>query len=158
MSSNKKRELVDLLSKRNIPIIEDDIYGDLYFGKTRPSTLKSFDKKGMVLYCSSFSKTLAPGLRVGWTMPGIFINTVKRLKLNTSIVSPTLNQFIISEFLKSGSYDRHLRKLRTALKNQVSNTALAISRYFPEDTKLTAPQGGLILWINLKSVVDGLKV
>jgi len=67
MSSNKKRELVDLLSKRNIPIIEDDIYGDLYFGKTRPSTLKSFDKKGMVLYCSSFSKTLAPGLRGPWT-------------------------------------------------------------------------------------------
>lgn len=158
MSSNKKRELVDLLSKRNIPIIEDDIYGDLYFGKTRPSTLKSFDKKGMVLYCSSFSKTLAPGLRVGWTMPGIFIETVKRLKLNTSIVSPTLNQFIISEFLKSGSYDRHLRKLRTALKNQVSNTALAIARYFPEDTKITAPQGGLILWIQLNAAVDGLKV
>jgi len=158
MSSNKKRELVELLSKKNIPIIEDDIYGDLYFGKTRPSTLKSFDKKGMVLYCSSFSKTLAPGLRIGWTIPGIYKETVKRLKLNTSIVSPTLNQYIISEFLKSGSYDRHLRKLRTALKNQVSNTALAIARYFPEDTKITAPQGGLILWVQLNAAVDGLKV
>ncbi|UCF82760.1 MAG: PLP-dependent aminotransferase family protein [Desulfobacteraceae bacterium] len=158
MSSNKKRQLVELLSNKNIPIIEDDIYGDLYFGKTRPSTLKSFDKKGMVLYCSSFSKTLAPGLRIGWTIPGIFKDTVKRLKLNTSIVSPTLNQYIISEFLRSGSYDRHLRKLRTSLKNQVSNTALAIARYFPEDTKITAPQGGLILWVQLNDVFDGLKV
>ncbi len=158
MSSNKKRQLVELLSKKNIPIIEDDIYGDLYFGKTRPSTLKSFDKKGMVLYCSSFSKTLAPGLRIGWTIPGIFRDTVKRLKFNTSIVSPTLNQYIISEFLRSGSYDRHLRKLRTSLKNQVSNTALAIARYFPEDTKITAPQGGLILWVQLNDTVDGLQV
>jgi len=158
ISSNKKRQLVELLSKKNIPIIEDDIYGDLYFGKTRPSTLKSFDKKGLVLYCSSFSKTLAPGLRIGWTIPGIYKETVKRLKLNTSIVSPTLNQYIISEFLKSGSYDRHLRKLRTCLKNQVSNTALAIARYFPEDTKITAPQGGLTLWVQLNEAVDGLKL
>jgi len=157
-SANKKRQLVELLSKRNIPIIEDDIYGDLYFGKTRPGTLKSFDKRGMVLYCSSFSKTLAPGLRVGWTMPGIYKEAVKRLKLNTSIVSPALNQYIISEFLKSGSYDRHLRKLRTSLKNQVSNTALAIARYFPEDTKITAPQGGLTLWVQLNNNIDGLKL
>jgi len=157
-SLRKKKQLVELLGKKNIPIIEDDIYGDLYFGKTRPGTLKSFDKKGMVLYCSSFSKTLAPGLRIGWTIPGVYKAAVKRLKLNTSIGSPTLNQYIISQFLKSGSYDRHLRKLRTALKNQVSNTALAIARYFPKDTKITAPQGGLTLWVQLNEAVDGLKL
>ncbi len=150
--------MVDLVSQKNIPIIEDNIYGDLYFAQTRPSTLKSFDTKGLVLYCASFSKTLAPGLRVGWTIPGVFYAQVKRLKLNTSITSPALNQSIISEFLKSGAYDRHLRHLRNALKNQVGNTALAIARHFPNGTKITAPQGGLILWVQLDDKVDGLEV
>jgi len=158
MPDHKKRILVDLVSQKNIPIIEDNIYGDLYFDQIRPSTLKSFDTKGLVLHCSSFSKTLAPGLRIGWTIPGMFYEQVKRFKLNTSITSPALNQYIISEFLKSGAYDRHLRHLRNALKNQVGNTALAIARYFPKGTKITAPQGGLILWVQLDDKVDGLDV
>ncbi len=158
MSSSRKEELVEYLKKRNIPIIEDDIYGELYLGKTRPATLKSYDRKGLVLYCSSFSKNLAPGLRVGWTMPGRFKDAVKRIKFNTSIASPKLNQYVIAEFLKTGAYDRHLRRLRNALKNQISNTARAISLHFPDDTKITAPQGGLVLWVQLNKTVDGLAV
>ena len=158
MPDHNKRIMVDLVSQKNIPIIEDNIYGDLYFDQTRPSTLKSFDTRGLVLHCASFSKTLAPGLRVGWTIPGVFYERVKRLKLNTSITSPALNQYIISEFLKSGAYDRHLRHLRNALKNQVGNTALAIARHFPKGTKITAPQGGLVLWVQLDDKVDGLEV
>lgn len=158
MSTTKKKKLVEFLSKKNIPIIEDDIYGELFFGKTRPTTLKSFDKEGLVLYCASFSKTLSPGLRIGWTMPGIFKETVGRHKLNTSVTSPALNQYMIADFLQSGAYDRHLRKLRNALKNQMNNTALAIARYFPEGTKLTAPQGGMMLWVELKDHVDGLEL
>lgn len=158
MPESKKIELVNLLNNRNIPVIEDDIHGDLHFGKTRPVPLKAFDKKGLVLYCSSFSKTLSPGLRVGWAMPGVFLEKVKRFKLNSSIASPTMNQFIISEFLKNGHYDRHLRRLRTALKNQVRNMALAIARYFPKNTKITAPEGGLILWVQLDEKLDGVEI
>ncbi|QTA93719.1 PLP-dependent aminotransferase family protein [Desulfonema magnum] len=156
MPDEKKQKLVALLNHKDIPVIEDDLCGDLHFGEKRPATLKSFDKKGLVLYCASFSKTLAPGLRVGWTMPGRYTDAVRRLKLNTCLASAKLNQAVIANFLKSGSHDRHLRRLRNALKNQMSNTALAIARYFPKGTKITSPKGGLLLWVQLDEAVDSL--
>lgn len=158
MPEEKKQQVVEFLNRKNIPIIEDDIHGDLYFGKSRPGTLMSYDRKGLVMYCASYSKTLVPGFRIGWTLPGRYTDTVKRLKMNTSISSPTLNQFVIAEFLKSGAYERHLRRLRIALKNHASNIALAVSRYFPKDTRITAPEGGLTLWVELNPKVDGLEV
>lgn len=158
MPRNHKKAILETALRRNIPIIEDDIHGELYFGRSRPTSLKSMDTNGNVLYCSSFSKNLAPGLRVGWTLPGRFTNRVKRLKLNLTIASSTFSQYAVCAYLKTGAWDRHLRKLRTALKNQVSNTALAIARHFPDDTRITAPQGGMVLWVQLGSGVDGMAV
>lgn len=158
MPMDKKKALVKLMAVNDIPIIEDNIHGELYFGRTRPPTLKSLDRKGLVLHCASYSKALAPGLRVGWALPGRYADRVKRLKMNSTVASPTLNQEIVAQFLKTGAFDRHLRSLRTALKNQVSNMALAIARHFPEGTRITAPQGGLTLWVELDKKVDGLKV
>lgn len=158
MPDEKKRALVEFAHHRSMPVIEDDIHGDLYFGNSRPITLKSFDSTGLVMHCGSFSKTLAPGFRIGWTLAGRYSETVKRLKMNTSISSPTLNQFVVAEFLKSGLYDRHLRSLRRALKNQASNVALAVARHFPKDTRITAPDGGLTLWVELSPAVDSLEV
>jgi len=153
-----KAALVALLSARGIPIIEDDIYGELYFTSSRPTPLKSFDRKGMVLYCSSFSKSLSPGLRVGWSLPGRFLDRFKRLKLNRTICGPGLTQWAVAKYLADGNYERHLRKLRTHLKNQVGNTALAVARYFPEGTKISAPQGGLTLWVQLDDRLDSLQL
>lgn len=158
MPEKNKKVLVKMMGDRQIPIIEDNIHGELYFGNQRPTTLKSMDRKGLVLHCASFSKTLSPGLRVGWTLPGRYSDRVRRLKMNSTVASPTLNQQVVAQFLKTGAFDRHLRRLRTALKNQISNTALAIARHFPEGTRITAPQGGLTLWVELDKRVDGLKV
>lgn len=158
MAQDKKEALIELLAQNDIPLIEDNIHGDLFFGKSPPTTLKALDKKGLVLHCSSFSKTLSPGLRVGWALPGRYTERVRRLKLNASIAPPTLNQYVIAEFLKGGSYDRHLRTLRRALKNQVANTALAIARHFPGNTRISAPRGGLTLWVELDKGIDGLKL
>ena len=158
MPEENKQHLVKMLNKRRIAIIEDDIHGDLYFGEKRPTTLKSYDREGMVLYCSSFSKTIAPGLRIGWTLPGKFKTRIRQLKLNHTIASPPLVQYALAEYLRGGAYDRHLRRLRTSLKNQVSNMATAIARYFPEDTRITAPRGGLVLWVELNRKVDSLDV
>ncbi len=158
LSNEKKKALVELMSVENIPIIEDDIYGELYFTASRPIPLKAFDRKGMVLYCSSFSKSLSPGLRIGWIQPGRCFDRVKRLKLNQAISEPGLTQWAVARYLKTENYDRHLRNLRTHLKNQVSNTALAIARYFPKGTKISAPQGGLTLWVQLANGVDSLQL
>lgn len=158
MPDDKKAILVELLTAKEIPIIEDDIYGDLYFTPSRPSPLKTFDQKGLVLYCASFSKSLSPGLRIGWALPGQFLEQFKRLKLNRTISGPGLTQWAVAQYLKNGNYERHLRQLRTNLKNQVSNTALAVVRYFPEGTKISAPKGGLTLWVQLDEAVDSLKL
>ncbi len=158
MPDDRKKQLLQLLEPRDIPIIEDNIYGDLYFDGQAPVTLKSMDKRGMVLHCGSFSKTLSPGLRIGWALPGRFREQVQRIKINTSIATSSLNQHVIAEFLESGAYDRHLRRLRTALKHQLGNTVLAISRYFPPNTRITRPRGGLMLWVELDDAADTLEV
>lgn len=158
MEESSKRPLVEMFAERGIPIIEDDIYGELFFGKTRPTPLKAFDQEGGVLYCSSFSKSLAPDLRVGWTIPGRFREKVKRLKFNATISSPQLNQLIVAEFLASGAFDRHLRRMRNILKKQASEMAHAVARHFPPDTKISAPKGGLCLWVELPPSVDSLQL
>lgn len=154
---NKKRILETAL-QNDIPIIEDDLYGDLYHGDKRPSTFKSLDDQGMVLYCSSFSKSLSPGLRTGWTLPGKFKKDVIRMKLNTSISNPGINHIVAAKFIKTGAYDRHLRKLRNRLKNQISAMIIAVSKYFPPDTKITFPKGGLFIWVELNPEIDAMDV
>lgn len=151
-----KRDLVTIFSRKMIPIIEDDIYGDLYFGKTRPQPLKVFDREGLVLYCSSFTKTLAPDLRIGWTVPGRFREKIKRVKFNSSVASQQLMQDVIAGFLASGAYERHLRKMRNALKRQLADMLHAIVEYFPQGTRVSAPRGGLCLWVELDHNLDGM--
>ena len=158
MPGKNKEELVRMLNNREIPIIEDDIHRELYFGAKQPKTLKSYDKKNLVLYCSSFSKTVAPGLRIGWTLPGKFISRVRQLKLNHTISAPSLTQYVTSEYLKIGGHERHLRRLRTAMRNQVINMSTAIARFFPPNTRITAPKGGFVLWVELDSQIDSLAV
>jgi DNA-binding transcriptional MocR family regulator len=155
--SNKK-ELVKLLARREIPLIEDDIYGDLGFGPSRPKTAKAYDSEGLVLLCSSFSKTLAPGYRVGWTAPGRFKPQVERLKFMSSMACATAPQVAIADFLHSGGYDRHLRTIRKKLAIQVQRMTDAIAQYFPHGTKVTRPQGGLALWIELPRSVNSLEL
>lgn len=155
---NRKKQLVSMLAKKEIPLIEDDIYGELYFGKTRPQTCKSFDKKGLVLLCSSFSKSLAPGHRIGWTLPGRFKEKVIKLKRMHTVATNTLSQSAIAHFLDNGRYELHLRHLRKALHTQSLRYVQAISDYFPEDTRMTRPQGGFVLWIELNKKVDTYKL
>jgi DNA-binding transcriptional MocR family regulator len=158
MPDAKKNELVDLLARKEIPLIEDDIYGELFFGKTRPKTCKTFDKKGLVLQCSSFSKSLAPGYRIGWVSPGIFKQKVIRLKRMNTLSTNTLAQVAIAHFLKNGRYELHLRHLRKALHTQYLKYAQAVCEFFPEGTKLTRPQGGFVLWMEMNRDVDAYKL
>lgn len=158
MPVDRRAELVEMLAAHDIPLIEDDVYGELFFGATRPVPLKSFDRQGLVLYCSSFSKTLAPDFRVGWVQPGRFREQILRLKFNSSIAQCKLSQTILADFLENGQYERHLRRLRIALRNQMSNAVQAIARYFPQGTRLTSPDGGYVLWVELPAGSDGVEL
>lgn len=158
LPDEKKKQLVAMLAKKEIPLIEDDIYGEMYFGKTRPRTCKSFDRRGLVLHCGSFSKWLAPGYRVGWVVPGRFKDKVISLKRMNNISTNTLAQVSIAHFLQNGRYELHLRHLRKALHTQCLQYQQAITEYFPEDTKVTRPQGGFVLWVEMNKKTDGFKL
>jgi DNA-binding transcriptional MocR family regulator len=158
MPDENKKQLVDMLAKKEIPLIEDDIYGEMYFGRNRPKTCKTYDKKGLVLHCSSFSKSLAPGYRIGWVIPGRFKEQVIRLKRMHTVATNTLSQAAIAHFLSNGRYELHLRHLRKALHTQSLRYIQAISEYFPDDTKMTRPQGGFALWIELNKKINTYKL
>lgn len=147
MSDENKKEVVKLLAENNIPLIEDDVYGDLYFGANRPKCCKSFDKEGNVLYCSSVSKTLAPGYRVGWIVPGKYKEKILKLKLLHSTSSISIVNEAVANFLKSGRYEKHLQQMRRTLQTNYQNYVQTIAESFPEDTKTSRPQGGLSLWV-----------
>lgn len=149
MPDEAKKQLVEMLARRDIPLIEDDIYGDLHFGEARPRPAKCFDREGLVMLCSSFSKTLAPGYRVGWVAPGRFRERVERLKFEQTIATPTLPQMAVTEFLENGGYDHHLRQMRRKLASQVQRMTEAIAEHFPAGTRVSRPLGGFVLWVEL---------
>ena len=158
MPDENKRKLVNIITKHNIPLIEDDIYGELYFGRNRPKTCKYYDKAQLVMHCSSVSKSLAPGYRVGWVIPGRFLQAVTQLKMMHTISSPSLTQAAMAHFLEMGRYEYHLKSLRRSLHTQCLRYTQAIMQYFPADTKISRPSGGFVLWIELNKKVDAYKL
>jgi DNA-binding transcriptional MocR family regulator len=154
MPDEHKKEVVTLLAAHGIPLIEDDVYGDLYFGSQRPKCCKSFDEEGSVLWCSSVSKTLAPGYRAGWIAPGKYKEKILKLKLVHTIASTSVIHEAVGNFLKTGRYDHHLHHLRRTLQNNCQNYIHAIAEYFPEGTKTSRPQGGLALWVEFSKEID----
>jgi len=156
MSDGAKKELVAMLARREIPLIEDDIYGDLFFGDVRPRPAKAFDRDGMVMLCSSFSKTIAPGYRVGWVAPGRWRDRVEQLKFAQTIATGTLPQLAIAEFLDAGGYDHHVRRLRRAFAAQVARMTEAIGEHFPPGTRVSRPLGGFVLWLELPGGASAL--
>ena len=158
MSANKKKQLVALIERYNIHLIEDDIFGDLYFTQQRPKAIKAFDTQGKVLYCASVSKTLSPGLRVGWIVAEAYQQKIEQLKAVMNYSSTIAPQLTVAAFLANGGYDRHLRKLRNAYRAQMQHTLQAIYDYFPTDTKVTQPQGGHVLWLELPKEFNSMRL
>ncbi len=156
MPEAKKRDLVALLARHDVPLIEDDVYSELYEGKLAPLPAKAFDQRGLVLHCSSFSKCLAPGYRVGWAAPGRFTRDVERLKLMTSLSGSVPVQAALAAYLQEGGFDRHLRSLRQSLQAQRNSLLDAVTRYFPDGTRVVRPAGGYFVWVELPAGVDAM--
>ena len=159
MPDENKRKLVTIATEHHVPIIEDNLLSELYYDGIRPSSLKKYDTNNNVISCSSFSKTIAPGFRIGWLVsPKKFKDKILSIKSGISISSPSLNQHILAEFLKSGAYDRFMRNLRGRLKKQSLMIAHAVQQYFPKGTRVSVPKGGSLLWIQLPSQISGMEL
>ncbi|WP_034640005.1 aminotransferase-like domain-containing protein [Chitinilyticum aquatile] len=158
MPDDNKRRLVELLESRQVPLIEDDIYGEFFYHGERPRPAKAFDRSGNVMLLASFTKMVAPSFRVGWVVAGRWHRELEQLKFINTFSTPVPLQRAIARFLENGGYDHHLRRLRKACSEQVNAAVSAIQRYFPGDTRLHVPQGGYVLWVELNSRVDTLEL
>ena len=154
LSDDKRKLLVEILEDNDIPLIEDDVYGDLYFGDKRPTPAQAWSTKGLVLTCSSFSKTAAPSYRVGWLITEKYLSKAKRLKRALSCSSPLLNQWVLSEFLRSGEYDRNVSQLRKVLRRNKERMISLMLQEFPEGTRISDPQGAGVLWVEFPEGID----
>lgn len=153
-NENHRKALVELIEQYDVALIEDDVYAELIFDGSRQTPAQFYSKKGLVLTCSSFSKTVAPGYRIGWLLPGKYFGTAHKLKRALSCSSGMLQQLTLNELLVSGDYDRHLQRLLPVLKTNAERMTARIARAFPEETAISQPKGGSVLWLELPEKVD----
>jgi len=156
MPDEHKARLVKLLAARAIPLIEDDIYGDLAHGRERPRAAKAYDRDGNVLLCASFSKTVAPGYRVGWVVPGRYRRMLEHLKYVGTMGNATLPQLALAAYLNDSRYERHLARVRRVYADNLARVQAAINRYFPPGTRTSRPAGGFVLWVELPEGCDSM--
>ncbi|HFP9341333.1 TPA: PLP-dependent aminotransferase family protein [Raoultella ornithinolytica] len=154
----RKRDLVALLAGMGIPLIEDDVYGDLAGDAQRPPACKAFDRCGNVIYCSSLSKTLAPGWRIGWIAAGRYHSTVLQARMAGEWAGAPLIEAAASEILASGDYDRHLRQLKLRIAQGMQAIIAQVETSFPPGTRVAAPEAGFLIWVKLPSKIDALEV
>jgi len=158
MPEAKKQALVEFLAEQDIPLIEDDVYSELYFSNEPPLPAKAYDRSGMVLHCSSFSKSLAPGYRVGWTSAGRYRQEVERLMFLNSLSLTSAPQIAIAKFMQRDSFEQHLKQLRHTLRSNYVLIRNVIEQSFPVGTELSVPKGGYVVWVKLPPAIDALKL
>ena len=158
MPDSKRQALVELLESRNVVLIEDDVYGDLHFTAQRGTPALTYSKKGLVLTCASFSKTAAPSYRVGWLIAGKFAAQARLYKRALSCSTSLVNQWALYEFVASGEYDRNLKLLRQRLRSNKDKMIWCLQQAFPSTARLSDPQGGCVIWIDLGFDYDSVKL
>lgn len=158
VSAESKKALVELVRRYDVPLIEDDVYAELYFGPDAPPCSKTFDPDGQVMHVSSFSKCLAPGYRLGWVAAGRYAENLRRQKLSSSLATTIPVQQALADFLKQGAYENHLRSLRRKLAQQEAELTRSVEQYFPLETRMVRPLGGYFLWLELPKQVDSLRL
>lgn len=157
MPLKSKQRLAQLVNQYEIPLIEDGLYCELQFDQTLPA-VKAFDRDNWIIFCSSFTKTLAPDLRIGWICGGRYNQQIQRLKKQFSMAESQLLCETIAHFLDSGGYDYHLRKLRKHYRENMNQAQSLIARYFPIGTRATKPQGGFVFWVEIPGNIDTLEL
>ncbi|WP_353666370.1 PLP-dependent aminotransferase family protein [Marinomonas sp. THO17] len=158
LNQQARRTLINLSEKQDFIIIEDDVYGELSYRDKRERALKADDIYKRVIYTSSFSKSIAPGFRIGWVVGGRFQAQIEHLAYVQSLAIPTLTQTAIANFLENGAYDRHLRKTRATYQENLTRCQTLIAEHFPKGTCTSAPKGGFLLWVTLPKQIDSMQL
>jgi len=155
---SSKRQILEILAEKNIPLVEDDIYSELHFGSERPSLFKNFDPGELVLTASSLTRLIAPGYRLGWLMPGPYKSRVLAHAAMTGARPATPTQMALAEFMRTGGYEKHMRGVREGMAATLSRMQCEVARCFPEGTQISRPQGGPYLWVQMPPQVDSKDV
>lgn len=145
--SEQKAYIARQADENDVVIVEDDIFGDTAFGDRRPFPVRAFSPNAIL--CSGFSKTVAPGIRIGWVHSVNYMRKIASLKYTSTMGTSVLSQAAIAELLRNGGYDAHLRKLRRELARQIQQMRQAVLRYFPPGTRVSDPEGGYVLWVQM---------
>ena len=154
MPDDDRRALVGMLEKYDVTLIEDDVYGDLRFDGTRATPAAFLQSDARIITCGSFSKTAAPGYRIGWVLSDLYSAEITRLKRSFSCSSGLLQQMTLADFMASGDYNRHLKSLRSVLRQNSERMSALVAQHFPADTRTSKPVGGSVLWLELPKKVD----
>lgn len=154
MPDSHKKQIASMLSARAIPLIEDDTYGDLGFSGDRPASCLALAPDADIFYCSTFSKTLSPDLRLGWVIAPKHTAKLEYLKFISNISTAALPQLAVAKLLQNGQYQRHLQQVRGQYQLAVAAISNQVGRLFPSGTRVSQPQGGFVLWLELPPQID----
>ncbi|GAB6611943.1 PLP-dependent aminotransferase family protein [Bacillus cereus] len=150
MSKERRKEILKICEKEQLPIIEDDIYRELWLDESPPAPLKSMDKHGHVLYIGSLSKTLSPGLRIGWIIgPEPVIDRLSDIKMQTDYGSSSLSQRVAAEWINEGFYEEHVANVRMHLKERRQIMIRALNKYCADIASWDIPSGGFFIWLKV---------
>lgn len=150
MSKERRKEILKICEKEKLPIIEDDIYRELWLDESPPAPLKSMDKHEHVLYIGSLSKTLSPGLRIGWIIgPEPVIDRLSDIKMQTDYGSSSLSQRVAAEWINEGFYEEHVANVRMHLKEQRQIMIRALNKYCADIASWDIPSGGVFIWLKV---------
>ncbi|MFD1738483.1 PLP-dependent aminotransferase family protein [Bacillus salitolerans] len=155
MTLERRKHLLTVCEEEQLPIIEDDVYRELWIDTPPPPALKSMDNNGSILYIGSISKALSPGLRIGWIVgPEQVINRLADIKMQTDYGSSSLSQWAVTEWLESGKYVKHLESMREALRLRRSTAIRVLQNEFVDIAEWTVPSGGFYIWLRLPPTIS----
>ncbi|MEZ2584869.1 aminotransferase-like domain-containing protein [Kluyvera intermedia] len=154
LTPEKKARLIEILSEHNVTLIEDDVYSELYFGREKPLPAKAWDKTDMTLHCSSFSKCLVPGFRIGWVAAGKHARRIQHLQLMSTLSTSSPMQLALVDYLATKRYDAHLRRLRRQLAERKQLAWQSLLRSLPPEVQIHHNDSGYFLWLELPAGVD----
>ncbi len=158
LSNEKKQKLIELTQRYNVPVIEDDVYSELHAENDSVYPLRMFDDTGNTMLCSSFSKSLIAGLRIGWVAAGKRALEVQKLQLMSTLATSAPVQMTLVHYLTSRNYESHLKQLRKKLFERKSKMTVLLSELLPEAVKVLSQSGGYFIWLELPKHIDALPI